>query len=174
MQRRIALARTMARGITLIECVITVAIVAALMSIALPSFGEAMARARLRAAAQDLALDLGNARLESVRQGAGLVHVSLRPGPSWCWAVGPVADADCHNPPAGTLHVARAGDYIGVTMTRGVDTAFDGRDPLATAGFAAEFASQQGQQLRVQMTPLGRATICSLQGSSLDFPRCTN
>ena len=172
MQTRIASARTMARGITLIECVITVAIVAALMSIALPSFGEAMARARLRAAAQDLALDLGNARLESVRQGAGLVYVSVRPGPSWCWAVGPVADADCHNPPAGTLHVARAEDYIGVTITRGVDTAFDGRDPLATAGFAAEFASQQGQQLRVQMTPLGRATICSPQGSSLDFPRC--
>lgn len=174
MQTRIASARKTARGITLIECVITVAIVAALMSIALPSFGEAMARARLRAAAQDLALDLGNARIQSVRQGAGLVHVSVRPGAAWCWSVGPVADADCHNPPAGTLHVARAEDYVGVTMTRGVDTAFDGRDTLAPAGLAAEFELRQGQQLRVQVTPLGRATVCVPQGSSLDFPRCAN
>jgi type IV fimbrial biogenesis protein FimT len=172
MQPRAAAARSTARGITLIECVIALAIIAALMSIALPSFGEAMARARLRSAAQDLALDLGNARLESLRQGAGKVHVSVRPGAAWCWSVGPVADADCHNPPAGTLHVARADDYVGVTMAAGVNTTFDGREPLAAAGLAAEFALAQGQQLRVQVTPLGRATICSPQGRSLDFPRC--
>jgi len=168
-----AASRSVVRGITLIECVIAIAIVAALMSIALPSFGEAMSRARLRAAAQDLALGLGNARLESVRSGAGPVHVTLNPGSSWCWAVGPVPNVDCHNPVSdGTLHVVRADDYAGVTMTRGVSTSFDGRDTLAAAGFAAEFALAQGQQLRVQVTPLGRATICSPQGSLLDFPRC--
>ncbi|HEY6511672.1 MAG TPA: hypothetical protein VI032_06815, partial [Burkholderiaceae bacterium] len=66
----------------------------------------------------------------------------------------------------------RADDYVGVTMTRGVNASFDGRDTLAAAGFAAEFVSAQGQQLRVHVTPLGRATICSPQASSLDFPRC--
>ncbi|HEU5294385.1 MAG TPA: GspH/FimT family pseudopilin [Burkholderiaceae bacterium] len=172
MHGRRATARSATRGITLIECVIAVAIVAALMSIALPSFGEAMARARLRAAAQDLALDLGNARLESIRQGMALVHVTMRAGHSWCWSVGPVADVDCRNPPPGTLHVARADDYAGVLMTRGVSASFDGRDALAAAGFAAEFALPQGQRLRVQVTPLGRATICSPEGTSLDFPRC--
>jgi len=173
MRTRIINARGPVRGVTLIECVIAIAIVAALMSVALPSFGEAMARARLRAAAEDLALDLGNARLESVRSGASLVHVTLRPGSPWCWAVGSVPDVDCHNPPVGTtLRVVRADDYAGVTMTRGVSASFDGRDMLAPAGFAAEFALVQGQQLRVQVTPLGRATICSPQGSSLDFPRC--
>jgi hypothetical protein len=84
-----------------------------------------------------------------------------------------VPDIDCHHPGAGSaLHVARADDYAGVTMTRGVSASFDGRDTLAAAGFAAEFASPQGQQLRVQVTPLGRASICSPQGSSLEFPRC--
>jgi type IV fimbrial biogenesis protein FimT len=175
MHARITNARGPVRGVTLIECVIAIAIVAALMSVALPSFGEAMARARLRAAAEDLALDLGNARLESVRQGAGLVHVTLRAGSPWCWAVGSVPDIDCHHPSAGTtMHVVRADDYAGVTMTRGVSASFDGRDTLAAAGFAAEFALPQGQQLRVQVTPLGRAIICSPQGSSLDFPRCSS
>ncbi|HEY6513874.1 MAG TPA: prepilin-type N-terminal cleavage/methylation domain-containing protein, partial [Burkholderiaceae bacterium] len=96
MRHATSAARSAARGITLIECVIAVAIVAALMSVALPSFGEAMSRARLRAAAQDLALGLGNARLESVRSGSGPVHVTVKPGSSWCWAVGPVPNVDCH------------------------------------------------------------------------------
>jgi len=162
-----------ARGITLIECVIALAIVAALMGIALPSFGEAMARARLRAAAEDLALGLGNARLESVRSGAGLVHVSLKPGAQWCWSVGPIAGVDCHQPaPGSTVHVVRAEDYAGVTMVQGISASFDGRDTLAAAGLAAQFASAQGQQVRVQVTPLGRAVICSPNASTLDFPRC--
>jgi type IV fimbrial biogenesis protein FimT len=161
------------RGITLIECVIALAIIAALMGVALPSFGDAMARARLRAAAEELAIDLGNARMESVRQGAGLVHVTLRPGANWCWSVGTIANVDCHNPPAGsTWHVVRAEDYAGITMSNGTSTSFDARDTLAAAGVAAEFTSAQGQELRVQVMPLGRASICSLRASTLDFPRC--
>lgn len=162
-----------ARGITLIECVIALAILAALMGMALPSFGEAMARARLRSAAEDLALGLGNARLESVRAGAGLVHVTLIPGSNWCWSVGPVAHVDCRNPPAGsTLHVVHGDDYSGVTMERGISAAFDGRETLAAAGLAAEFASSHGHVLRVQVTPLGRAIICAPHANSLDYPRC--
>lgn len=168
-----AVAARRARGITLIECVIALAILAALMGIALPSFGEAMARARLRNAAEDLALGLGNARLESVRAGSGKVHVTVAPGASWCWAVGPVADVDCLNPPVGsTVHVVRAEDFPGVTMSSGVSTAFDGRDTLAAAGFAAEFVSAHGDTLRVHVTPLGRASICAPAGRSLDYPRC--
>jgi type IV fimbrial biogenesis protein FimT len=162
-----------ARGVTLIECVIALGILAALMSIALPSFGEAMARARLRSAAEDLALDLGNARLESVRGGAGVVYVTLVPGSNWCWAVGPVANADCRNPaPNTTVHTVRAEDYAGVMMDRGVSASFDGRDALASAALAAEFSSVQGQRLRVQVTPLGRASICSPQGRTPDYPGC--
>ena len=172
--RTSAVAARGARGITLIECVIALAILAMLMSIALPSFGDAMARARLRTAAEDLALGLGNARLESVRAGAGKVHVTVAPGATWCWSVGPVADVDCLNPPAGsTVHVVRAIDYPGITMTRGASASFDGRDTFAAAGFAAEFMSPQGGALRVQVTPLGRASICAPEGRSLDFPRCS-
>jgi len=168
-----AVAARRARGITLIECVIALAILAALMGIALPSFGEAMARARLRTAAEDLALGLGNARLESVRAGSGKVHVTVAPGAIWCWSVGPVANVDCINPPFGsTVHAVRAGDYPGITMTSGISASFDSRDTLAAAGFAAEFVSSYGAALRVHVTPLGRAIICAPEGRSLDYPRC--
>jgi type IV fimbrial biogenesis protein FimT len=170
---RSAVAARRARGITLIECVIALAILGALMTIALPSFGEAMARARLRTAAEDLALGLGNARLESVRAGAAKVHVTVAPGASWCWSVGHVADVDCANPPAGsTFQVTHGADYPGITMTRGSSASFDGRDTLAAAGFAAEFASTHGGTLRVHVTPLGRASICTPEGPSRDYPRC--
>jgi type IV fimbrial biogenesis protein FimT len=169
-----AVAARRARGITLIECVIALAILGALMSIALPSFGEALARARLRGAAEDLVLALSNARLESVRAGAGKVHVTVAPGAVWCWSVGPVADVDCTNPPHGsTIQVVRAEDHPGITMVRGVSASFDSRDMLATAGFAAEFVSSHGGVLRVNVTPLGRASICAPEGRSLDFPRCS-
>jgi type IV fimbrial biogenesis protein FimT len=171
---RSAVAARRARGITLIECVIALAILAALMSVALPSFGDAMARARLRTAAEDLALGLGNARLESVRAGAGKVHVTVAPGAAWCWSVGPVAGVDCLNPPSGsTVHVVRSGEYPGITMTSGVSASFDSRDTLAAAGFAAEFVSSNGGALRVHVTPLGRASICAPEGRSLGYPRCT-
>jgi len=173
MHPRTALPRRKARGVTLIECVIAVAILAALMSVALPSFGDAMARARLRGAAEDLSLGLGNARLESVRGGASPVHVTLIAGSNWCWSVGPVAHVDCRNPPAGsTLHVVRSEEYPGITMEQGVSASFDGRDVLAAAGLAAQFTSAQGHVLRVQVTPLGRAIICAPHANSLDYPRC--
>ena len=169
-----AVAARRARGITLVECVIALAILAALMGIALPSFGDAMARARLRTAAEDLVLGLGNARLESVRAGVRRVHVTVAPGASWCWSVGPVANVDCLNPPPGsTIHVVRAGEYPGITMTRGASASFDGRDTLSAAGFAAEFVSANGGALRVNVTPLGRASICAPEGKSLGYPSCT-
>ena len=64
-------ARHRPRGFTLIEAVIAMGVIALLMSLALPSFNDMVARARLRAAAEDLAIGLGNARLESLRPGAG-------------------------------------------------------------------------------------------------------
>jgi type IV fimbrial biogenesis protein FimT len=160
------------RGFTLIETMIALGILAVLMSLALPSFGEAVARQRLGSVAENFALDLGEARLESLRGGSATVHVSVQPGASWCWAVGPVPVADCNVAPGSALKVVRAGDYPGVSMSEGVSSAFDRRDPQATPATVAEFVSAQGQTLRVRITPLGRAVICAPQSRTADHPRC--
>jgi hypothetical protein len=68
--------------------------------------------------------------------------------------------------------VVHGADYPGIRMIRGVSTSFDGRNTLASAGFAAEFVSANGGALRVNVTPLGRASICAPEGRSLDYPRC--
>lgn len=158
------------RGFTLIEVVIALAVLALLMSMTLPSFGEAVARQRLKSVAEDLALDLGEARLESLR--GTPIHLTLRTGRNWCWAIGPTPDLDCTGPVTGATRVVRADDYPGITMSAGASSSFGGRETLAVAATAAEFVSVQGQTLRVHMTPLGRAIVCAPQSRLGDYPRC--
>jgi len=158
------------RGFTLIELVIVLGVLALLMSMTLPSFGEAVARQRLKSVAEELALDLGEARLESQR--GTVVHLALRPGADWCWAIGPTPGVDCTSAAAGATKVVRAQDYPGVTMSAGASSSFGGRETLAVASTAAEFVSSQGQTLRVHMTPLGRASVCAPQSRVSDYPRC--
>lgn len=55
-----------ARGLTLIELLIAVAVLGVLAALALPDLGPRMARHRLAAAAETLALDLAEARVEAV------------------------------------------------------------------------------------------------------------
>lgn len=172
MTRAIVRPRRAARGLTLIELFIAIGVLALLMSLAWPPFGEALARARLKAAAEDLALDLANARLESLRPGAGVQHVSVQPGSTWCYAVGPAPQGNCRGDAPGSYKVARAEDYPGVTMSTGASAAFDGTQAIVAVTLAAEFALVNGQSLRVQMTPLGRASICAPQQRVADYPRC--
>lgn len=165
-------ARHRPRGFTLIEAVITMGVVALLMSIALPSFNDMMARARLRAAAEDLALGLGNARLESLRPGAGALHVTVQSGSPWCWAVGPVPQPDCRGSAPGSFKVVHGDDYPGVSMADGASAMFDGSQQIAGMTLQATFVSAQGQTLRVHMTPLGRASICAQDVRIADYPLC--
>lgn len=168
----VAVARRRTRGFTLIEAVIAIGVIALLTSLVLPSFNDMMARARLRAAAEDLALGLGNARLESLRPGSGALHVTVQAGTTWCWAVGPALQADCRGSAAGAHKVVHSADYPGVTMTEGANAVFDGSQQIAGITLAATFVSAQGQALRVHMTQLGRASICAQDVRIADYPVC--
>ena len=172
MSARHGIARRRTRGFTLIEAVIATGVIALLMSLALPSFNDMMARARLRAAAEDLALALGNARLESLRPGAGAQHITLQAGSPWCWAVGPAPQPDCRGTAPGAYKVVHGEDYPGVTMSEGASAVFDGSQQIAGITLAATFASAQGQTLRVHMTPLGRASVCAQDVRIADYPMC--
>ena len=57
-------------GVTMIELMITIAIVAILAAIALPSFSGTFERQRLRFAVETVVLDLRLARTTAVAQGA--------------------------------------------------------------------------------------------------------
>lgn len=74
-------------GFTLIELMVTVAVLAVLMTIAAPSFKDILESQRMRAAAFDLMADLTLARNEALKRGAIPTPVTLTPT-SANWASG--------------------------------------------------------------------------------------
>lgn len=150
-------------GFTLIEVMVTVALLALLATLTLPSFGSQLARHRLRAAADTLAQDLGEARFLAAQTGTTL-FVTFRAGAQWCYAVTRASGCDCSSPQPCQLKVARAEDTPGVLLADGHEIRLDAVPDGAALGgdmTTAELSTPSGDRLRVGLRPLGRASICA-------------
>ncbi len=159
-------------GLTLIEIVVALAVLAVLGTLALPGLGSRMDRERVIAAAEALAADVNEARFEAARQGRPL-NLQLQTGPDWCWSVATTAHCPCGSGQACQLRSARERDHPGVVLAGGEPLTMqaDGR-PEGAPG-PIEFEGRQGLRLRVQVTPMGRAHVCAVRGESLRHPPCT-
>ncbi len=160
--RRIAAART-PRGLTLIELMIAIAVLGILATLAAPTLADRLARQRLASAAETLAMDLAEARVEAVESGRPL-HVVFERGADWCWAVAREASCGCAQPAPCQLKTERAVDWPGVELTAADATGFE---PAGTppAGARAEFRGRgSGHRLEVSLSPLGRARLCTSTG----------
>jgi type IV fimbrial biogenesis protein FimT len=156
-----------AAGLTLIELMVAIAVLALLATLALPSFGSLLERHRLTAAAETLALDLSEARFQSAQSGRPL-HLVFRPGHDWCWAVARTPACNCRDAaPACALKTVRAAELPGVELVRAQDASFDpGVDAGAPAQRREAVLRSRGaaDELSVQLSPLGRARVCSTTG----------
>lgn len=160
------------RGLTLLELVIAMAMLAIVASLALPNFGSAADRTRLRSAAETLATDIAEARYESAQRGAPL-FLDVQAGPGWCWAVTTAAGCRCGLPQSCQLKTVSEADNPGVLLVDAHALAFDPTGmPMAAAGTEALLQSRRGEQLRVSVSPLGRASICSPEGAVPGYLRC--
>ncbi len=163
------------RGFTLLEMMIGLAIVAVLASLALPSLSATIARQRLKAAAEMLAADLAEARHEAARRGLPL-HLHFKTAANWCWAMTTTSGCDCAVAQQCIVRATGAADHPGVLLVEAADVRFDpegsGSANSAVSQGHALLQSARGEQLRVSLTRLGRAKLCSPAGELSAYPRC--
>ena len=143
------------RGLTLIECVVTLAIIVITLGAAIPTFSQARERRHLEGAAAQLATDIRHARSLAVSHGA---PVRMR--------VQQAADGSCY-----VVHTGHAGDCL--CTGAGTSSCRGSAQVLRTVGFDAaspvRLASNSGSMLfdptRGTVTPTGTLTL-QLQGGA--------
>ncbi|MDP3083312.1 MAG: GspH/FimT family pseudopilin [Rubrivivax sp.] len=158
------------QGLTLIELMMALAVVAILAAMAAPSFGSQVNRQRLKAAAEGLAADLAEARFEAARRGQAL-HVGFNGGADWCYTIATVSACDCRTAQPCQLKTVRSADLPGVQLLQAADTSFDTQGASPAPGIAL-WQSARGEQLRVASTSMGRARICAPAGPVSGHPAC--
>jgi type IV fimbrial biogenesis protein FimT len=159
-----------ARGLTLIELVMVLAVLAVLGAVALPSLGARLQQQRLGTAAETLVADINEARFEAARQGRA-IHIVMQPGAGWCWSVATTATCPCGQAQACELRSARVADHAGVALVQARTLHLLSTGQAESPG-SALMESSSGQQLRVDVQSLGRARICAARGSSNRYPPC--
>lgn len=189
--------RRYSTGFTLIELMVVVAIVAILAVMAAPSYRDMIDRFRVRGAADDVLSVLANARAGAVKSGLDTV-VSATTGASWCVgatsaavpsggnAAGAPTACTCSDAAscvvAGEQLVVPVGKHAGVTMGTGAGFVFDGKlgtvltgGAIAGAATPIVLTSPSGTyDVRVGVTPLGQATLCTPSGkpAMAGIPSC--
>lgn len=158
-------------GLTLLELLIGLAVLAVLGTLAVPGLGSQLDRQRLRHAAQTLAADLNETRFLAAQRGQTL-YVQVQEGPQWCWAVATDTGCGCGAPQACQLHAVNVADHPGVRLLTPAAVRLDALGSAQVTG-AVTFESPQGERLRVDVTPQGRTRICAAAGRWPAIPACS-
>ncbi|MEF7613463.1 GspH/FimT family pseudopilin [Aquincola sp. MAHUQ-54] len=170
--RTIGRAKRRSRGLTFIEAVVVMGIVAAFAAVAMPAYNDLSARQKLAGASQQVADDLQEARSEAVQRNRR-VYVSFRSGAQWCYAISLQPACDCAQPAAACA--LRRGDgqaFDGVGLPAARDTAFDPRLGLASTPAGVTLALGE-RTAEVQLAASGRARACARGADLPGLPRCS-
>ena len=163
------------RGLTLLELIASLAILALLLTIAVPSLRSLIERNQLRAAAQAIAEDLQWTRSESIKRNRALEFRVNRE--HWCYGIDERGSGcDCRLPPtlAGACSLKRVlgEDFPGIRLesTFGA-THFEPRRATAVNG-SLTLASASGSALRVVLSRLGRVRLCTPTNDLPGYDSC--
>ena len=169
-------------GFTLVELLVTLAVIALLASVAAPAMGVFLDKARIRSAAQTLVQELRGARAYALSH-AQAVHFSLHqsPGGHWCYGWRDATPCQCtaDRPPSSCrtsgddrLHSQDSIDFPAVQLItqRPSKNALQFSPIRGTATAATIELRNANARVRIILSPLGRVRTCTPTG--MDHATC--
>jgi len=169
-------------GFSLIELMVTIAVLAVLLGIAIPSFQSMLEKHRLVGAAEQLYEDLQYARTEAIKKNRQ-VTASFTTGSDWCYGLDDdtTTVCNCTNQAAnctvdGIQKIVRSTDFRGVSLTstfmsnnlcieprRGTvgSGTINATTCSSTLGGRASFQNSATGTIDVIASSMGRIRICS-------------
>jgi type IV fimbrial biogenesis protein FimT len=158
-------------GLTLIELVIGLSVLAVLISLAVPPLGARLLRQRLITTAELMAADLSEARFLAAQRGRP-VFVQTQGDDPWCWSVSMVPDCPCLEALTCQVHRASGSDHPGVALQRAGSVRLEADGSALGQGSVGVLATARGELLRVDVSPLGRPRVCSVGVAVSRYPMC--
>lgn len=158
-------------GFTLVELMVTVAVLAILLSIAVPAFQSTLDKRRLVGAAEQLYTDLQYTRSEAIRQNKN-VTVYFTGTKTWCYGMDDDTSSACNcstapgNCTVGNVQKVVPGtDFRNVTLSENTfssgNVAFDPRRGTASPQGRVSLQSSAIGTVKVIVSTPGRVRICS-------------
>ena len=178
-------------GFTLIEMIATVAVLAILVTVGIPSFQETIDKRRLTGAAEQLQADLQYARSEAIKRNGNVFVTFTGSGTTWCYGIS-TASCDCN---AASCQLDTVEKEVNQTGFRNVSVSqnitgngfnFEPRRGIArvtnntvnigtgTITLKSNSGASNEKDLQVVVGTVGRVKICSPSGSTnlSGYPLC--
>ena len=160
------------KGFTVVELMVTVAIMGILLGVGLPAFGSLVERQQLRSSVETLASDLRRARSEAIARGpAARVEAAFYAGSNGTWSYS-IADG------ADTIARRSAADYgnsvvLSVAHDSPASVSFSAVRAVSLQSHLEVRVSSGGASVVVSRNAMGRIGICS-NSEGLGYPACNN
>ncbi|NOQ65524.1 MAG: prepilin-type N-terminal cleavage/methylation domain-containing protein [Methyloprofundus sp.] len=147
-------------GFTLLELLLSIAILSLVASLAVPSFNQLIEGNKLKIAVETLKSDLMFARSETMKQNMNLRIDLTKSRDSWCYGINDDnTQCDCGKADSCGLKVVNGQLFQGIKLDAADDTTFDFRRGTAVAMGAT--LSSANYAARVVVSTSGRIRICS-------------
>lgn len=158
-------------GVTLIELLVALMLLAILASLAFPSVVSMIDKYRLKGAVDHFASDLQFAKMEAVRRNQ-TVSVHITTGAGWCYGMRAGSDCDCTqasstDPAYCSVKRVLDSEFPGATLRSQSFAArpvFDPVQGLSTQAGSVVFQSPHGRQAQVDLNRMGMVSLCTPAG----------